>query len=290
MVMYTIKTLLKKGADILKEAEIRNHILDGEILLMHVLDVGREKLISNRDDEIEESYVKRYLELIEKRAKKEPLQYIVGYQAFMDLYFQVGEGVLIPRDDTELLVEKTIELLKGKEKPVIADLCTGCGAIGISLAYYIKDSLIYATDISKIALEYCEKNAIMNNVSDRITILEGDLTKPLFEKNLEGELDALVCNPPYISTKEIDDLSIGIKDYEPHIALFGGEEGIDFHIKILEDVSGLLKKDGLLIFEIGYNQGDYLKEYMENMGLFRDITVEKDLEGWNRCIYCFLKE
>ncbi|NLN49126.1 MAG: peptide chain release factor N(5)-glutamine methyltransferase [Clostridiales bacterium] len=288
MVMYTIKGLLKKGANILVEAEIDNPILDAEVILAFILGVDREKLIADWDKIVDESHVKSFIKAIEERALKKPVQYITGKQEFMGLDFSVGQGVLIPRWDTEIAVERILKLLKSMKAPKIADMCAGSGAIGISLAYYIKDSFVYMTDISKVALTYCAVNAGKHGVADRVKILEGDLAKPLF--NLEGDLDVLVSNPPYISKKEMDELPDGVRCYEPHLALYGGVEGFDYYEKIIKDAPKLLKKGGILIFEIGYNQGHTIKEMLKKAGFFRDIVLEKDLAGLDRCIYCFLKE
>ena len=290
MVICTIKSLLKKGVEVLKKAGVENPILDGELILMHVLGVGREKLVINRDDILDKDLIDKYLGLIKECALGKPLQYIIGYKEFMGLDFKVGAGVLVPRSDTEIIVEKIIDLLKGKKAPIIADICTGSGAIGISLAYYIRDSYIYALDISKKALEYCKANAIKNNVIDRLEIIEGDLLKPLYAKALEGEIDVLLSNPPYISKREMEKLPDNIRSYEPHLALYGGEDGLDYYKKIIQGASALIKKGGILIFEISYNYGEILKEIIENTGLFRDIKIEQDLAGKNRCIYCYLKE
>ncbi len=290
MVMYTIKSLLKKGVSILKEANSDNPILDGEVLLAYVLAVSKEKLIADRDSAVSGNDADSYLEVIEERASGKPVQYITGKQEFMGLNFNVGPGVLIPRGDTEIIVERIIKLLEGKETSRIADLCTGCGAIGISLAYYIKDSFLYMTDISKAALGYCRYNAVKIGVEKRIKVMEGDLTAPLFSDKLEGELDVLVSNPPYISKKEIDKLPVSVGRYEPRLALYGGEEGFDCYEKIIKDAPKLLKKGGILIFEIGYNQGHTIKEMIEKAGFFEGIELEKDLAGYDRCVYCFLKE
>ncbi len=288
--MYTIKALLKKGVNILRESNIDNPILDGELILANILGVGRERLIIDRDKILDKDIIDKYLRLIKKRASAMPIQYIVANKEFMALDFQVGEGVLIPRSDTEIVAERAIMLLKGKKAPVIADLCTGSGAIGISLAYYIKDSTLYATDISEKALRYCRKNASKHGVSDRVKILKGDLAKPLFLENLEGEIDVLVSNPPYISKKEMLELPDNISCYEPYLALYGGEEGLDYYRKIIKDAPKLIKKGGILIFEISYNQGNALKEMIERNNCFRGIEIVKDLAGRDRCIYCYLKE
>lgn len=290
MVMYTIRGLLKKGVNILREADIDNPMLDGEVILMHVLNIDRVGLIRDRDNVVAADSIDCYLRLIEKRKLGEPVQYITGHQEFMALDFAVGKGVLIPRGDTEILVERVLELLKGIKKPKIADLCTGSGAIGVSLAYYIKDSYVYASDISKDALAYCKINALKNSVMDRFKILEGNLLKPLFLEGLEGELDVLVSNPPYINKGDMDSLPIGVRCYEPHLALYGGEEGLDFYAKILKDAPKLLKKGGILAFEIGYNQGEALKNMIEELGVYKDVRIEKDLAGFDRCVYCYLKE
>lgn len=289
MVMHTIKSLLRKGVYILKEANIDNPMLDGEVLLMHVLNIDRVGIIRDRDRVLEKDIIDDYLKLIEERKKGKPVQYIVGHQEFMGLDFIVGEGVLIPRPDTEILVEKVLELLKGIKNPKIADLCTGSGAIAVSLAHYIKDSYVYATDISKDALKYCRVNVLKNRVMDRLRILEGDLSEPLFNEGLEGELNALVCNPPYITKKDMESLPASVKFYEPHLALYGGEEGLNFYEKILKDALKLLKKGGILAFEIGYNQGEVLNNMIERLGVFRDIRIEKDLAGLDRCVYCYFE-
>lgn len=289
MVMYTIKGLLKKGVNILRETNIDNPMLDGEVLLMHVLDIDRVGLIRDRDRILEMDFINLYLRLIEERKQGKPVQYITGHQEFMGLDFDVGEGVLIPRPDTEILVERVLELLKGIEKPKIADLCTGSGAIGVSLAYYIKDAYVYATDLSKDALKYCRVNALKNSVMDRLKIFEGNLAEPLFLEGLEGELNALVSNPPYISSGEMESLPTSVRCYEPHLALYGGEEGLDFYEKILKVAPRLLKKGGILAFEIGYNQGEALKKMIKNTGKFADINIEKDLAGFDRCVYCYFE-
>ena len=256
---------------------------------MHVLDIDRVGLIRDRDRVLRMDFINLYLRLVEERKQGKPVQYITGHQEFMGLDFAVGEGVLIPRPDTEILVERVLELLKGIERPKIADLCTGSGAIGVSLAYYMKDANVYATDLSKDALIYCRANALNNSVMDRFKILEGNLAEPLFLEGLEGELNALVCNPPYISKREMESLPASVRCYEPHLALYGGEEGLDFYEKILKDAPRLLKKGGILAFEIGYNQGEALKKMINSTGKFTDINIEKDLAGFDRCVYCYFE-
>lgn len=288
MVMYTIRGLLKKGVNILREGKSDNPILDGEVLLAYVLDVGREKLIADREKIVDENQVKMYLKAIEERASGKPIQYITGNQEFMGLDFSVGQDVLIPRWDTEIVVERILKLLNGKKMPRIADLCAGSGAIGVSLAYYIKDSFVHMTDISGTALDYCNINAVKHGVADRVVIFQGDLASPLL--NMEGEFDVLVSNPPYISKKEMDELPDSVRCYEPHLALYGGGEGFDYYEKIIKDAPKLLKAGGLLIFEIGYNQGHTIKGMLEKASFFQDVVLEKDLAGLDRCIYCYLKE
>ena len=285
--MHTLGNVLWEAVKSLKEASIDNPVLDSEVILMHLLNIDRIDIIKNRESVIDRPLVKEFFHLIEERKKGKPVQYIVGQQEFMGLSFSIGPGVLIPRPDTEIVVERTIELLKGKKNIKLADVCTGSGAIAISLAHYLENSYVYATDISKEALKFCKINAKKNYVEDRIKILQGDLLEPLFCENLEGELDVLVSNPPYIDSGDMGDLPDSVRCYEPHLALDGGEKGIDYYKRILKDVPKLLKKEGLLIFEIGYNQGHFLLEMVEELGVFRGIEIEKDLAGLDRCIYCY---
>ena len=290
MVVYTIGSLLKEGIFILRKSGCPSFFLDAELILCHILNIKRIEIIRDRDKVLDENVVRDFLKLIEERKTGKPIQYITGHQEFMGIDLCVHDRVLIPRPDTEVLVEKVLELLKNIEKPEIADVCTGSGAIAISLAYYLKDAFVYAADISLEAVTCCSQNIRKHKLEHRIKLLQGDLLEPLFEEGLEGKLDALVSNPPYISNRDMDSLPISVRCFEPHLALCGGREGLDFYIKILKDAARLLKKGGLLAFEIGYDQGHALKNIIEGHGVFRNIRIEKDLAGFDRIVYCLLEE
>lgn len=290
MVNYTIGNLLKEGASILKEAGSPSAYLDAQILLCHIAGLSKVDIIRDRDKSLGEDISERFFQLIEERKMGKPIQYITGHQEFMGLDFYVHENVLIPRPDTEILVEKVSQLLKNKENLEIADVCTGTGAIAVSLAYYIPDSFVYASDISHHAVECCRRNIDKHGLESRMKLLQGDLLEPLFEEGLEGRLDALVSNPPYISKNDMETLPLSVRGFEPHLALYGGGEGLDFYIKILKDAARLLKKGGLLAFEIGYDQGPALTKLIEDKGSYRDIRIEKDLAGLDRVVYCNLEE
>lgn len=290
MVAYTIGSLLRKGASILKEAGSPSAYLDAQILLCHIAGLSKVDIIRDRDKSLGEDISERFFQLIEERKMGKPIQYITGHQEFMGLDFYVHENVLIPRPDTEILVEKVLQLLKNKDNLEIADVCTGTGAIAVSLAYYIPDSFVYASDISHHAVECCRRNIEKHGLESRMKLLQGDLLEPLFEEGLEGRLDALVSNPPYISKNDMETLPLSVRGFEPHLALYGGGEGLDFYIRILKDAARLLKKGGLLAFEIGYDQGPALTKLIEDKGNYKNIRIEKDLAGLDRVVYCNLEE
>lgn len=290
MVAYTIGSLLKKGALILREAGSPSCYLDSELILRHITGFSKIDIIRDRDKDLDESVVLRFFALIEERKKGKPIQYITGHQEFMGIDFCIHGNVLIPRPDTEILVEKVLELIKGKAEPKIADVCTGSGAIAVSLAYYIPHAYVYASDISPEAIDCCRQNIERHGLKGRVKTLQGDLLEPLFEEGLEGKLDALVSNPPYISKKDMESLPTTIRCFEPHLALYGGKEGLDFYERILRDAARLLKKGGILAFEIGYDQRDAIIKLIQDHGVFVDIRTEKDLAGFDRVIYCNLEE
>lgn len=290
MVDYTIGNLLKEGASMLREAASPSFFLDAELILRYITGFSKVDIIKDRDKILDEDVVQRFFALIEERKKGKPIQYITGHQEFMGIDLCVHNNVLIPRPDTEILVEKVLELLKDKNKPKIVDVCTGSGAIAVSLAHYIPDAFVYASDVSIDAVECCRQNIAKHGLEDRMKLLQGDLLEPLFEEGLEGKLDALVSNPPYISKKDMESLPVSVRCFEPHLALFGGMEGLDFYIRILKGAARLLKKGGILAFEIGYDQGDALKKIIGDQVTFGDIRIEKDLAGLDRVIYCYLEE
>ena len=222
--------------------------------------------------------------MINDRLNGRPIAYIVKNREFMALDFYVEEGVLIPRPDTEPLVEEVIELSKGMKDVTIVDIGTGSGAISVSLAKYIKNSYVYSLDISDKALSIGKKNAVNNEVDDKIEFIKSDVFTGIKDRNLK--LDIIVSNPPYIKKEDIKTLHTQVKDYEPYIALEGGEDGLDFYRTITEESLKYLKSNGILAFEVGHDQANDVCTIMENHG-YKKIYTKKDLQGIDRVVIGF---
>lgn len=286
---FTISSLLQNSIEILGEGDYFNPLLDAQILLMHILDVDKIYLYTHKDEVVDEKIVDEYLKLIDLRKSRYPLQYIIGTQEFMGLDFKVAEGVLIPRPDTEVLIENILDIVSSgyfgdKETINIADIGTGSGAITLSLAHFIKNSSLYSVDISKEALCIAKENAENLLLKDKVKFLNGSLLEPLYEENIEGKIDILVSNPPYICTEVIEDLQTEVSTYEPKLALDGGIDGLDFYREIIDGASEIMSKKSIIAFEIGYDQGETVKDLLVQNGSFKNIRVITDLSGHNRVI------
>lgn len=269
----TIKEAIKYGSDLLKENKIEDYSIKVKILISFITGIKKDILINYEDVEILDNKLEMYIYNLNKIIKGLPIQYITKKQEFMGLDFFVDENVLIPQPDTEILVEEVLKISKLFNKKInILDLCTGSGSIAVSLAKYIKDVNIIATDISKNAIEIAEKNAIKNNVENKIKFVVSDMFK-----NIENKFDIIVSNPPYIETKEIEKLSKEVKN-EPIIALDGGNDGIKYYKIIADNYNKFLNIGGYLLLEIGYNQGESVSK------LFKNSEIKKDLSGNNRVI------
>ena len=252
--------------------KIENPIQKARIILAYTLNVKKEYLIIHSEEEIDDEFVNKYNENIDKLIEYVPLQYITNHQEFMKLDFYVDENVLIPRQDTEILVEEVINNCnKNKEKRYkILDLCTGSGVIGISLAKYIKNSKVVCIDISKKALEIAMKNAKNNNVYN-IKFIYSNMFS-----NIKDKFDIIVSNPPYIKRKVIEGLEKEVQN-EPHIALDGGIDGLDFYKIIACEAYEYLNEGGGLFLEIGYDQREEVINLLRNTGKFDNIYSKKDL-------------
>lgn len=259
--------------------------LDTEILLQKAIgDVDRLYIQLNLDKKLSDEELKCFNEMINDRLNGRPIAYIVKNREFMALDFYVEEGVLIPRPDTEPLVEEVIELSKGMKDVTIVDIGTGSGAISVSLAKYIKNSYVYSLDISDKALSIGKKNAVNNEVDDKIEFIKSDVFTGIKDRNLK--LDIIVSNPPYIKKEDIKTLHTQVKDYEPYIALEGGEDGLDFYRIITEKSLKYLKSNGILAFEVGHDQANDVCTIMENHG-YKKIYTKKDLQGIDRVVIGF---
>lgn len=273
----TIKEAITKGMIMLKSNNIESPKLKSRLLLQYVLDEPRQYIIVYDKKEITKKQQWEYFINIEKLTKGIPLQHITHRQEFMKMDFFVDENTLIPRPDTEILVEEVIKIAKQKYNPKILDLCTGSGAIAISLKKYVPNSEIIGVDISEKAIEVANKNANKLNVD--VKFIKSDL----FEKLKKEKFDIIVSNPPYIKKEEIKKLSKEVQK-EPELALDGGIDGLDFYRKITSQAIEYLKTESFLCFEIGYNQKNDVIKIIEKQQNYKNIYCKKDLYGYDRVI------
>ncbi len=268
----TIKELLNQAVIMLKNENIDAPKNKARMLLQSTLKKSREYLMIYDTEEVTNTQRDKYIKNVKRLILGEPLQYITGRQEFMKLNFLVTKDVLIPRSDTEILVENVIRIAENISNPVILDLCTGSGAIAVSLAKYIKNVHIYAVDISSKAIQIAKKNAELNGVKNNIDFIESNL----FDKLKDKKFDIIVSNPPYIETDTIKTLSKEVQK-EPKLALDGGKDGLDFYRKISENGYKFLNRQGYLCLEIGYNQKISVKQILEKKKRYVNIKCIKDL-------------
>lgn len=298
-----IKQILEFGTQKLKQNNVEESRIKARMLLENILSKPRQYLIANDEEELDVQFEKQYYEGIEKLLENVPIEYITNKKEFMNLDFYVDENVLIPRQDTEILVEEVIEIAKKilkdvdykeeknsnvneKENSVvkIMDMCTGSGAISVSIAKSVTESQIDAVDISRNALEIVMKNAKKNNVENQIRVVESDL----FEKVEKENYDILVSNPPYIRADVLRLLDKQVQK-EPEIALNGGKDGLDFYKIIVKKAPQYLKNGGYLCFEIGYDQKNEVEELLGKENVYTEIYSKKDLFGNDRIVIARLK-
>ena len=269
------RKLYETGKDRLEKAGIQEAALDARLLLEEVCGTDRNTLLAHGDRAVTEEEETQFLIFIERRSTHEPLQQITGWQEFMGLRFSVTEDVLVPRQDTETLVEEVMRYLRdGME---ILDVCTGSGCILLSLLRYSNGCRGVGCDISEKALAVAGQNAKELGISAQF------IQSDLFE-SIEGRFEYIVSNPPYIRKDMIPTLMEEVRDHEPLIALDGGEDGLDFYRKITREATEHLYSGGMLFFEIGYDQGKAVKLLMEEEG-YEEVTVSQDLAGLDRVVY-----
>jgi release factor glutamine methyltransferase len=281
----TLAEAIYKAAQKFSEHGISNPRLDAEVLLSHVLKKDRAWLITHISDPLDNGTVKLFESVIDRRTRREPLQYITGMQEFWGLEFIVTSDVLIPRPETELLVETALKIMQSASRQAtIIDLCTGSGCVAVSMAKEIGNARIFATDKSNRALAVARENARRHDVSDRIRFLEGDLYEPLEELDIRGQADIITANPPYIRSGDLPMLQPEVRDYEPKIALIAGPEGIEIQQRVLATSPEFLKKHGALIMEMGMGQAEELKRMVAETGAYSTQEILKDLAGIDRVI------
>ena len=279
----TYKEVYEMGKASLKQAGVEEAALDARILLEFVCGTNRNDLLAHGEEPVSHEKNETYVNCIARRAEHIPLQHITGSQEFMGLSFQVNDKVLIPRQDTELLVEEV--MLHLHDGMSILDLCTGSGCILLSLLHYSNDCRGIGMDISKEALLVAQQNC--RNLKLEAEFLESDLFSA-FEPDKAGgkqeKFDIIVSNPPYIETEIVETLAAEVKDHEPGIALDGGKDGLDFYRKIAKEAGAYLNRGGMLFLEIGYNQGEAVTKLLEESG-FRDVQLKKDYAGLDRVVF-----
>ncbi|MBR2627204.1 MAG: peptide chain release factor N(5)-glutamine methyltransferase [Peptococcaceae bacterium] len=252
--------------------------LEAELLLCHVLDTNRALLMAHDTDELAEEKAEAFRELILRRKADEPLQYLLGTASFMGLELLVTPAVLIPRFDTERLVEKALQLIDTKEAPIMLDVCTGSGAIALALQHYKPKASVYAGDLSGEALNIAAQNN--QRCGLQVQFRQGNLLEPFAD--LTGRLDLLASNPPYITTQEMGELPGDVLQ-EPRLALWGGEDGLYFYRKITAAAVTMLKPGGWLIYEIGWMQGEAVQKLLDDAG-FVKTEIIKDWQGLDRVV------
>lgn len=282
--MSTIAEAIASAAARLAAHGIENSRLDAEVLLGHVLDRDRAWLVAHYPDELDIQAGRSYDQVLDRRSAREPLQYIIGTQEFWGLLFSVTPDVLIPRPETELVVESSIQALGGNDSPLIVDLCTGSGCIAVSLAKGLPGARVFALDRSEAALAVARENARRNGVADSVRFLAGDLFAPLDELDLSGRVDLITANPPYISTGERSALQPEVRDFEPEMALIAGPRGTEIAERIIAASPEYLRTGGSLVMEMGMGQATGLRNIVNNAGSYAAVEILKDLTGIDRVV------
>jgi release factor glutamine methyltransferase len=281
-VRTTVGELLTYGYERLKLKDIGSYKLDTELILGKVLNKDRLFLFINRDYEMDSEEIKKYYKLLNLREKRVPVKYLLEECEFMGLNFYIREGVLIPRPDTEILVEKAIEKIRENKFIKVCDVCCGSGVIGVSIAKFIENVKVTCCDKFVDACEVTRENIKRFSLENKVALVRSDLLQSFI---LEGEkFDIIVSNPPYIREDVIPTLMKDVKDYEPYDALCGGKDGLKFYRKIVAQSIGLLNKGGMIMFEIGYDQREAVENILMENG-FYDIGSVKDLAGRDRVVF-----
>lgn len=271
-----IRDALIEGGNILKSKGI--DAVDARVLLKFVLGYDDIKLSINSNLEISDKAYDRYLNMINRRKDNEPIAYITGTKEFMSLDFEVEKQILIPRPETEHIIEYVLE--QDIKNANVLDICTGSGAIAVSVAYYMKDAVVTAIDINDKCIEVATKNAKKHGVDNRCKIIKADALK---EFDFENRFDIIISNPPYIKSQDVLQLEKDVKDYEPHLALDGGDDGLVFYRTISKNAYNILKDNGIIIYEIGYDQADDVCQILKNEK-YTQIKVIKDFAGHDRIV------
>jgi len=276
----SIGEAVREGALKLGRAGITEARFQSSSLVAHVLGRDRGFVITHADEHLEVAILKTFRELIERRAKHEPLQYLTGHQEFFKLDFEVTPDVLIPRPETELLVEASLELLKDSPAPVVADIGTGTGCIAVSLLHELPNAHAIATDASPGALGVARRNAERHGVADRLTLIESDCFSAAPR---DRKFSLIVSNPPYVSEHEFETLQPEVRDYEPWAALVSGPDGLSTIRRLLSEAHEFLRSDGYFVFEIGFGQSAAVTRLID-FEAWNCLAIRADLQGIPRAV------
>lgn len=281
----TLKSALRTAREKFNTCGIVSAALDAEVLLSHVTGLDRAALYSELDRPLQNDEAAQFNNLTSRRLSGEPVAYITGHKEFMGLDFFVSRAVLIPRPETEQLVEEALKILPSS--PVVVDVGTGSGAIAVSLAFYNREALVYATDRCGEALEAARRNAVRHGVSDRIFLYQGDLLQPLKACLEAGRTDIVAANLPYIAASDLPRLPGEVRMFEPQLALDGGADGLEHYRRLVPEAAAFLKRDGCLLMEIGWDQGRGAAALFDAQAW--DVKVLQDLAGHDRLVVARFK-
>lgn len=294
-----VRAALKEGIAQLRGAGVPSYTLAAELLLMHALGRDRTWLYTNPEAALEPAATEEYFKLVARRCAGEPTQYLTGKQEFWGLEFEVTPAVLIPRPETEHVLEVALErlgargikvdFLTGAPSPAlrVADVGTGSGCLAVALAYELPHAEIFATDISAAALEVARRNATRHGMADRVHFQESDLLGTLLHEvqdtgRQSSLFDLVVSNPPYVARNDAAKLQREIRDHEPDVALFGGPTGAEIYARLIEEAESLLASGGILVLELGYDSADHVRSIVENRRAWTKIKITNDLAGMPR--------
>jgi release factor glutamine methyltransferase len=280
----TVAELLNRSQRALTHAGVDTAALEVTWLLEKALRTTSLKLRLERHRKLTERECAEAETLISRRTAREPLQYILGTQEFCGLDFEVGPAVLIPRPETELLIEEAVQAVKGKNQPIMVDIGTGSGCLAVTLATRLPSAVVYAVDCSPTALAVASKNIARHSVEGRLSCVLGDLCSPLESLQLKGRGDVIVSNPPYIAEHEWPALQPEVRDFEPRSALVAGPIGIEMHRRLIEQAWRYLISGGWLFMEVGKGQSDAVRRLASQTGRYADATVRRDAAGIERIV------
>lgn len=293
-VITDVRAALKEGMAHLRAANVPSSTLAAELLLMYAMGRDRTWLYTHPEAELDASAAQEYFALIARRAAGEPTQYLTGKQEFWGLEFEVNPDVLIPRPETEHVIEVALERLgargikinmhTGEPSPPlrIADAGTGSGCLAVALAHELPHAEVFATDVSAAALEVARRNATRHGVTSRIHFFEGDLLGPVSAS--PGSFDLIVSNPPYVAKDSAPTLAREVRDHEPHTALFGGPSGIEMYDRLIQDAGELLRSGGVLVLELGYHSAQHVRAILVVQRHWVNVSVTNDLAGIPRVL------